>query len=123
MRVLVVGNERWAVAQAERALRGHEVRRCHEPEAPAFPCAKFCGGSCPVEDGVDVVALVRGRHSSEVLPGELGAVCGLRADVPVVAAGMVEGSPFADLVTATVPPGGRLAEACQSVAVLDVRVG
>lgn len=110
------------MAQAERALVGHEVQRCHERGSAPFPCAKFSGGRCPVDEGVEVVALVRARLSKDMLPGELGAVCGLRAGVPVVAAGMVEGSPFASLVT-TVEPAGDLAEACERAAVVDVRVG
>ena len=123
MRILVVGRDGWAVAQAERRLVGHEVLRCQLEGEPAFPCTRFCGGGCPVDDGVDATVLVRGRVSQEVQPGELGAVCSLRAGVPVVAAGLADGSPFAKLVTATVEPGGDLAALCEAVAVVDVRTG
>ena len=123
MRILLVGSDGWAVAQAERRLDGHDVLRCHAEGAPAFPCARFGGGRCPVDDGVEATVLVRGRISHDLQPGELGAVCSLRAGVPVVAAGLVEGSPFAELVTATVEPGGDLAAVAEAVAVVDVRTG
>ena len=123
MRILVVGDDGWAVALAERELAAHDVARCHAAGAAPFPCSRFCGGTCPVDDGVDVAVLVRGRASHDVLPGELGALCALRAEVPLVAAGLVAGSPFAELVTATVPAGGQLADVCEAEAVLDVRTG
>jgi hypothetical protein len=124
VRVLVVGSDDWAIEQAGRGLQasGHAVSGCHAPGTPAFPCNRFLpGGRCPVEEGVDVVAVVRSRVAPELLPGELGTVCGLRAGVPVVAAGLVDGSPFAELASFTVAPGGDLAVACEAAGVIDLR--
>lgn len=123
MRVLLVGGDSWVVRQTAQQLHGHEVAHCSADGAPAFPCAKFTTGVCPVEAGVEVAVLVRARPSQDVLPGELGAVCALRAGVPLVAAGLTEGSPFAELVAATVPKGGDLAHVCEAAAVVDVRAG
>jgi hypothetical protein len=122
VRILVVGGESWAATQARSALASaHDVLRCHDDGQPGFPCRRFTGGACPVDEGVDVVAVVRDRPSADVAMTELGAVCGLRAGLPLVEAGFTEGSPFQSVRTATVPAGSDLVAVCESVAIVDVR--
>jgi hypothetical protein len=117
MKVLVLESENGAAAiataQLERA--GHEVLRCHEPGARAFPCAGFGSSGCPLEqEGVDVVLTVRSRPSAQPAPLEDGAVCALRRHVPLVVAGRAGANPFS---TFPVTIAGRdIVAACEEAA-------
>ena len=107
-------DETLADVEAHLADAGFDVRRCHEPGAPAFPCANLAGGDCPLSlpGGVDVVVDVR-THPWPLPTGrEIGVTCALRARVPVVVV-TSSGHPFESWATATVPPGTDLAEACE----------
>lgn len=119
LRVLVVGTDDWAVEQSAEVLADArcEVSRCHEPGEPAFPCNLLHPerGGCPL-DRVDVVVDVRASASVNVMPGEMGAICALRADRPLVLAGLTAHNPFGGWEAATVALGGDLREACASVA-------
>ena len=60
LRVLVLESERGAATTAIEQLTtaGHDVVRCHEPNAPAFPCRAISGDErCPLHDGIVDVAL------------------------------------------------------------------
>jgi hypothetical protein len=118
-----VGTDDWAVDQAAAGLKaaGIEVSTCHERGAAPFPCRRFApGGCCPVDDGVSVVALVRARVGGDVLGGELGAVCGLRAGLPLVVGGLAGVTPFDGL--GTVVTDGDLAGTCRAAAAtIDLR--
>lgn len=99
MRVLVVGTEDWAVEQAagRLAASGCEVLACHQPGEPAFPCnAVIPGRVCPLDAGFDMAVTIRSRPLDQPAPGEMGAVCALRAGKPLVSAGMPGRNPFAD---------------------------
>jgi hypothetical protein len=124
-RVLVVGTDDWAVEQASGALSaaGHETAGCHPAGEAAFPCNRFRdGGRCPVDDGVDVVADVRARATGEITPGEIGVLCGLRAGLPLVVAGIAQRGPFDGVASLVVAPGGDLGSACEDAAsVIDIR--
>jgi hypothetical protein len=124
-RILVVGTDDWAVDQASATLSaaGNETARCHPSGEPAFPCNRFrAGGVCPVDAGVDVVADVRARALGEITPGEIGVLCGLRAGLPLVVAGLAQQGPFDGVASLVVAPGGDLATACDdAVTVIDLR--
>jgi hypothetical protein len=118
-RVLVVGTDDWAIEQSADVLADGrcEVFRCHEPGDPAFPCNLLHPerGGCPL-DRVDVVVDVRATAQPSPAPGEIGAICALRAGVPLVLAGLVAQNPFAGSEAAVVRPGHDLQEACADVA-------
>jgi len=73
---------------------GHEVVRCNPPGQTEFPCAGM-EGRCPLSAPVDVAVLVHDRPSTDLAPGEAGAVCALRDGIPLVVAGNHTHSPFA----------------------------
>ena len=116
MRVLVLEGEGGAATDAvtELEANGHAVVRCHEPGAPAFPCAGLAGGGCPLEgDGVDVALTVRSAATGAPSPTEDGIACALRARVPVVVAGAGDANPYAAFGGTTVGAtdlAGALAE-------------
>jgi hypothetical protein len=75
-----------------------------------------------VDDGVDVVADMRARATREITPGEIGVLCGLRAGLPLVVAGLAHTGPFDGVASLVVAPGGDLASACEDAAsVIDLR--
>jgi hypothetical protein len=63
MRVLLLEGDPGAAAgaAAELAEAGHELSRCHEAGAPAFPCRGLAEpGTCPLErEHIDVAVVVR----------------------------------------------------------------
>lgn len=98
MRTLLIDSDPATSAQVAVSLGalGHEVVRCRERGAPAFPCAALAPEGCPLERGpVDVV--VTAHDSSWSIPGadEAGVTCALRIGVPVVAVSAT-GHPFGD---------------------------
>jgi hypothetical protein len=98
LRVLVLESERGAADAAidELARAGHEVARCHEPGAPAFPCGALADDPyCPVRDEiVDVAVTVRNRPRSQPAPHEDGVTCALEHHIPLVVAGHTVLNPF-----------------------------
>lgn len=124
MRVLLVEGQVGEAGEAEELLRrsGHEVSRCVEPDAAAFPCNGMLSGSCPLEDQViDAAVLVRTDLADTRTPREDGARCALRRHVPLVLAGNVDGSPYASWATAVTDDLGGLPAALQTAtaALLD----
>lgn len=98
MDVLVVESEPGAAHAAIEALEAadHNVLRCHDPGAAAFPCHGLAPGSCPLERGsVQVVLDVRGRTTPQPQPLEDGVTCALRRRLPVVVVGDPADHPFA----------------------------
>lgn len=121
---LVVGTDDWAIEQAaaELAAAGHEVMRCQDPAAAAFPCfGVTTQGGCPLDRGAQVALAVRHRSAVEPTPHEMGVVCALHRGVPVVAAGMINGAPYAPFATVLVDQNGDPATACQAAAHNDAR--
>lgn len=99
MEVLVVESEPRAadIAIMQLEALGHQIKRCHEPEAEeqSFPCIGLASGHCPLEeDAIDVVLTVRGHSHLNPTPLEDGITCALRRKVPVVIAGRTDPNPF-----------------------------
>ncbi|HET9692564.1 MAG TPA: hypothetical protein VFP61_15555 [Acidimicrobiales bacterium] len=107
--VLVVGTEDWSIDSAVNQLvaGGHPVHRCSDSTETPFPCnALVPGRGCPLDGApVRVVLGVRGRPGGGVTAGELGAVCGLRAGLPLVLAGFHAGSPLSPYADRVPDPG------------------
>jgi len=118
--VLVVGTDEWAIEQAASQLgsAGRRVLRCHEPDEATFPCnALIAGRRCPLDVGVDVVLDMRARPVNPPSLTEFGALCALRAGVPLVVAGLAGDSGFGPWAAKTVENGTELSAACdQAVA-------
>ena len=117
MRVLVLEGEPGAAGEVERRLRaaGHEVVRCHEPGLPLFPCVGLSDGACPLDGPrVDVAVTVRGHVRPSPALTEDGAVCALRAGIPLVMAGRTVLNPFAPWAAADVREAD-VVEACEAV--------
>ena len=113
--VLVVGADDWAVrrAAAELVGAGRRVHRCHDSSDTPFPCnALVAGRGCPLDlHHVDVVVDVRARAHAEPSMGEMGAICGLRAGLPLVLAGL-SGTAGLDPWATKVPEGGDIVTSC-----------
>jgi hypothetical protein len=113
LEVLVVETEQGAAGETVELLEraGHHVHRCHEPGAPAFPCAAVTDRSeCPVEGrGVDVAVTVRSRPRSQPSPLEDGLTCAIKRHVPVVIAGNAALHPFDDYVAEVAEHGDVVA--------------
>ncbi len=125
LRVLVVEGDRGAAecVQEDLAAAGHEVVRCHEPGAPAFPCnALSHDRQCPLEASVVDVALdVRRRPRSQPAPQEDGAVCALRHKIPLVVAGPTVLNPYDEYATEVVSATGDVVGACERAATAPLR--
>lgn len=119
MRVLVMESDPHAADEASKRLHsaGHDVERCFERDLGSFPCkALHAGGRCPLDDGpIDVAVVVRGHAWPRPTPLELGAVCALRAGVPLVEAGITVFSPFHRWVAAMVD-GDEVVDPCVAAA-------
>jgi hypothetical protein len=106
MRVLLVDGQAGESVAAEEKLRseGHEVQRCLSADGPSFPCAGLAGHDCPLDGAdIDAAVLVRTDLADTRSPREDGARCALRQFVPLVLAGDVEHSPYADWASAVAP--------------------
>lgn len=122
MRILVTETHAEAAMPAVRQLTaaGHEVVRCRDDAAPAFPCEGLAVGACPVEAGVDVALTVRVGPPPQPTPREDGAVCALRRHVPLVVSAPEAPNPFADWATVCIDGTGDVVAACEAAAVADV---
>jgi hypothetical protein len=120
VRVLVVESDRHTADRAIADLRaaGHEVARCHESGAPAFPCNALCdGGNCPLDSGgsVDVLLDYRAHPHPRPTPFEDGVSCALRHQIPVVVAGTSALNPF-DRWSASLAADDSVVDACERAA-------
>lgn len=113
--VLVVGSDDWAVrsSAAELSAAGRSVHRCHDDTAVPFPCnALVPGRGCPLDNHhVDVVLNVRASPQAAPSLGEMGAICGLRAGLPLVIAGLSHAMKLAPWAT-KVPAEGDVVTSC-----------
>lgn len=89
MRVAVFESEHHAADGVIRHLieAGHDVVRCVERGARAFPCAALTDAGCPVDRGVDVAVTVRPHVRPRPTPLEQGVTCILRLGIPLVIVG------------------------------------
>jgi len=104
MRILLTESDAGGADAATATLEaaGHEVLRCVEPGAAAFPCSGLSTGDCPVDGRVDVAVTVRSEPHPGPTDRETGMVCALRHHVPVVVSSLDEADPLATWSTATV---------------------
>lgn len=119
--MLVVGTDDWAIEQTAPMLeaQGCEVLRCHEPGEPAFPCnALIPGRACPLDVGFEVVVTVRARAASTITPGEVGVVCALHNEIPLVVAGVGGWDPLGTWTAQLVDRGGDVASAAKAAALV-----
>jgi hypothetical protein len=104
VRVLLIESEAGDADRAADLLAaaGHQVARCHDRGAEAFPCYDLIEGrTCPLEqDDVDVALLVRREALALRTPHEDGVRCALRRYVPLALAGDVRTSPYRDWAAA-----------------------
>lgn len=121
MRILVTETLPEAALPAARQLieAGHDVVRCREDDAPAFPCAGLQPGGCPVEGGIDVALTVRVGPPAQPTAREDGVVCALRRHVPLVVAGPRGPNPYAAWATVCVEEGD-VVSACEQAASAEV---
>lgn len=104
MRILLTESDAGGADAATATLEaaGHEVLRCVEHDAAAFPCTGLSTGDCPVDGRVDVAVTVRSEPHPGPTERETGVVCALRHHVPVVVSSVDEADPLATWSTATV---------------------
>ncbi len=74
---------------------GHDVVRCHPPDAPSFPCAGLTDG-CPLDHSmpIDVAIAVRDEARPAPTADEAAVTCAIRAGLPVVVVGPPGANPF-----------------------------
>jgi hypothetical protein len=119
LRVLVLESERGAAdgAAHDLARAGHEIVRCHDAGAPAFPCSGLADdGECPLDDAVDVALTVRAHPRSQPTGYEDGVACALRAHVPLVVAGTTALNPYEPWTAAEISHDGDVVAACEEAA-------
>jgi hypothetical protein len=124
MRVLLMESDRHAADDAVLQLEaaGHEVVRCHERGAAAFPCNALEAGGCPFERAapIDVALTVRAHPHPRPSAYEDGVTCALQRFVPLVVAGTAALSPFDRWTTAVGDSGTSVVAACEQAAALPI---
>jgi hypothetical protein len=124
LNVLVLESDRGAATDAVADLQaaGHNVLRCHDGEAPAFPCRALTDEGCPLRHNiVDVALTVRRRPRSQPAPQEDGVTCALRTHVPLVVAGAATLNPYEDLATVIGNDLVDIVSACERAAAAPLR--
>ena len=120
MDVLVIESNARSATEVARDLRdaGHRVHTCFEAGMETFPCrALFSGGHCPLDaPGVDVALLVRAHPWPSPTARERGAICALRAGVPLVVAGQLVIDPFKRWAAERVDGTDGIVDACERAA-------
>jgi len=113
--VMLIESRPGVAGRTAQALEeaGCRVHRCHEPGEPSFPCAALVDpGSCPIDGHVDVALLVRPRIAPRPSAIEDGAICAIRAGIPVVEQGTDVLDPFAPWLTLRTHRDGDALAAC-----------
>jgi hypothetical protein len=104
--VLASGTESGSAPDFGLVEAGHQVVRCHDEGAPAFPCRGMESGDCPLDVGdVDAALLVGGGGdpATDDRAGEDGARCALRRHIPLVVIGLADGSSLKPWASAVLP--------------------
>ncbi len=124
LNIMVLESDRGAADQAVRDLTeaGHVVLRCHEPDAPAFPCSGLKDQSaCPLRShAVDVALTVRSRPRSQPAPHEDGVRCALMHRVPLVVAGPAVLDPYDEYEMRVLDRGDDVVGAIEEVAASEL---
>jgi hypothetical protein len=117
MRLLVIESDPHAADTTAATLQaaGHEVVRCFAPGVGSFPCQALTEG-CPIDEGIDVALVLRARPWPKPTPCERGAVCAIRAGVPLVVAGNRALDPWASWASAGLDGTEGLVAACEEAA-------
>jgi len=116
MRVLLMGTDTGEDSAATQLLEqeGHDVVRCHPPDAPAFPCAALVDGwQCPLEhDTVHAAVVVASGPTPQADVGaDEGSRCALRLHVPLVTVGYDDASPLVPWATESIAGTAELGDA------------
>lgn len=101
-------------AAAALGSAGHEVVRCSPSGTRSFPCRGITD-RCPLDGTVDVAVVVHGKPTTDVAPGEVGAICARRDGIPLVVVGTGARTPLYELAAATAASLGDLPDACERV--------
>jgi hypothetical protein len=105
-------------AEERLVAAGHDVVRCTDVGAPAFPCAGLIDmKTCPLRKGVvDVTLAVRHVPRTAPARSEDGVLCSLRHHVPVVVARNAASDPFEEWETEAIDDVSDVVEACERAA-------
>jgi hypothetical protein len=117
--ILVLESEPGVADTARRALAdaGHRVLRCHDEDAPGFPCRGLVDAdACPLSSHVDVALTVRSARASDPTPSEDGVRCALMRRVPLVVAGSAPSDAFVELGAFVVESSADVSAACEAAA-------
>jgi hypothetical protein len=124
LKIMVLESETGAADTAARDLTeaGHVVLRCHEPDAPAFPCRGIEDQStCPLHShAVDVALTVRSRPRSQPGAGEDGVRCAILHRVPLVVAGPATLDPYERYEARVLDRTDDIVGACEEVAASEL---
>lgn len=102
-------------ARAAVQAAGHRVHSCYDPGSEGFPCkALLEPDGCPLDQGMDVALLVRHRILLQPTTLENGAICAIRAGVPVAEQGSPILDPFEPWITSRVGVRGDPVQACEA---------
>lgn len=115
---MVVGTDDWAIEQSAASLElaGYHVLRCHEPGQAVFPCnALVAGRQCPLDAGAKLAVTSRARPIDAPATSEMGVICALHAQLPLVVTGISRGAPFTPWAAEVVPDRGDLADVVADV--------
>lgn len=123
MDVLVVESHPHAADLAVDALEGagHRVHRCFDDDALGFPCRGIVEPtSCPLDGPIDVALLVRHRINRRPTGLEDGVRCAIRAGIPIVEEGTDVLDPYTPWISARIPRGADVVQACQTAAAREL---
>lgn len=89
------------VAADRLQAAGHTVHHCYTDHDHTV-CSAITDHTCPLDDGIDVALLARGRITPRPTATEAGVACAVRAGIPVVEMGSDVLDPFEPWVAARV---------------------
>ena len=101
-------------AAARVTAAGHRVHQCFPSGDDHELCAAVTHDACPLDEGIDVALLARGRITPRPTATEAGATCAVRAGVPLVELGSEILDPFERWVARRVD--GDVVGACEEAA-------
>lgn len=114
--VLIIESHPRTATEAESVLRhaGHRTHRCYDPDSRGFPCKGLLNPhGCPIDQGVDVAVLARRRVQPSPTSLENGAICAIRAGIPVTEQGSPTLDPFEPWVNSRFDKASDIVEACE----------